>query len=216
MTEEPAEPANETGSIAEILRRHVETERDYANYWKFSLDRKLEERHIAACLLVYLEAREGWRGAKVTSSERDPPDCFGMTSDGATFGIEVTELVHQKTVERHQLRRNAERKRLPPPPKAADLWDMAIWTAEALRPALVQIVQEKDKPAIGGPLTPYLVAIVTDEGSVTTTLVTQAMSGIEIECLYLDGAYLLLSYHPSADEFPNRIPVVKLPVRRVA
>jgi hypothetical protein len=46
MTEEPAEPANEMESIAEILRRHVETERDYANYWKHSLDRKLEERHI--------------------------------------------------------------------------------------------------------------------------------------------------------------------------
>ena len=43
-------PANErpmdanTETVNEILRRHLATERDYASYWKFSLDRQLEER----------------------------------------------------------------------------------------------------------------------------------------------------------------------------
>ena len=199
-------------SVPDILRHHVKTERDYANYWKFSIDRKLEEQQIAACLLAYLEAFEDWTGAKVTSSERDPPDCYGTTDDGKIFGIEVTELVHQKTVERHQLRRNAEQKGHTPSPKAADRWDLAIWTAEALRPALIAIVQGKDKPAIGGPFAPYLVAIVTDEGSITPALVAEAMTGIEVECRHVDGAYLLLSYDPRAENFPNRIPVYRIPV----
>src|SRR5262249_17372831 len=149
---------------------------------------------------------EGWTGGKITSSDRDPPDCFGTTIDGVTFGIEVTELVHQKTVERHQLRHNAERKGLPPPPKAADRWDMALLTATTLQPALVAIIREKDKPAIGGPFARYLVAIVTDEGSVTPALVAKAIAGVEIDCQYIDGAYLLLSYDPDAEDFPNRIP----------
>ena len=126
MPNEPKPHDAEIESVTDILRRHIETERDYANYWKFCIDRRLEEQHIAACLLAYLEAFEGWTSAKVTSSDRDPPDCYGTTGDGKTFGIEVTELVHQETVERHQLRRNAERKGLPPSPKAADRWDMAM------------------------------------------------------------------------------------------
>lgn len=52
---------------------------------------------------------------------------------------------------------------------------MAIWTAEGLRPALAAIIQTKDKPALGGPFMPYLVAIVTDEGSITPALVEEAV-----------------------------------------
>ncbi|MGE0226224.1 MAG: hypothetical protein AB7S57_23350 [Acetobacteraceae bacterium] len=203
-------------SVTDILRRHKEIERDYANYWKFRIDRKLEEQHIAACLLAYLEAFEGWTGAKVASSDRDPPDCCGTTGDGKTFGIEVTELVRQKTVKRHQLRRNAEGRGLTPPAKAANRWDMAIWTAEALGSKLAAIIQAKDKPAIGGPFAPYLVAIVTDEGSVTPALVAEALTGFEIECRYIDSAYLLLSYDPRVEDFPNRIPVYKIPVSKVS
>jgi hypothetical protein len=89
-------------TVNEILRRHLATERDYASYWKFSRDRQLEERHVAACLLAHLQAAEGWIG--------DPPDCYGLACGVPRFGIEVSELVHQKTVERHELRRNAGRK----------------------------------------------------------------------------------------------------------
>ena len=148
MTGERADQDYDIKSVAEILHRHVDTERRYANYWKFSLDRKIEEQHIAVYLLDYLEAYEGWTGTKLASSERDPPDCFGVTSDGGLFGIEVTELVHRKTVERHQLRRNAERRGLPPSRKAATCSEVAIWTTAALRETLVAKIQEKDKPAI--------------------------------------------------------------------
>jgi hypothetical protein len=87
--------------VTDILRWHAATERDYANYWKFSQNRKLEEQHVAACLLAYLEAFEGWTSPRVVISERDPPDCYGTTGDGITFGIEVTELIDQKTAQRH-------------------------------------------------------------------------------------------------------------------
>ena len=62
---------------------------------------------------------------------------------------------------------------------------------------------------------PYLVAIVTDESSITPALVGETTEGLEIDCRYINGAYLLLSYDPRADDFPNRIPVMKLPVRKV-
>ena len=200
-------------SVTEVLRRHVETERAYASYWKFSLDRQLEEQHVAACLLAYLEAFEGWTGATVAVSEKDPPDCYGVVA-GEKFGIEVTELVHEETVAAHEVRRNAERKGSPPPPKAADAWDTAWWTAGALRVALTAIVERKDKPAIGGPFSPYLVAIFTDELTVTPELITQAMAGVTITSRHIDDAYVLLSYDPSSEGFPNRIPVYKIPVSK--
>ena len=213
MSEEREAPRADMESVAEILRRHVETERAYASYWKFSLDRQVEEQHVAACLIPYLEAFEGWAGATVAISEDDPPDCYGVAA-GKKFGIEVTELVHEKTVAAHQLRRNAERKGLLPPPKAADAWDTAQWTARALRAALTAIVEQKDKPAIGGPFSPYLVAIFTDELTVTPELVTEAMAGVTITSRHIDDAYLLLSYDPRAEESPNRIPVYKIPVSK--
>lgn len=200
-------------SVTEILRRHVETERAYASYWKFSLDRQLEEQHVAACLLAYLEAFEGWTGATVAISENDPPDCYGVVA-GEKFGIEVTELVHERTVAAHQLRRNAERKGLLPPPKAAEASDTAQWTASALRAALTTIVEQKDKPALGGPFSPYLVAIFTDELTVTPELIAEAMAGVTITSRHLDDAYLLLSYDPSAEGFPNQIPVYKIPMSK--
>jgi hypothetical protein len=39
MSEEREPPRADMESVAEILSRHVETERAYASYWKFSLDR---------------------------------------------------------------------------------------------------------------------------------------------------------------------------------
>ena len=52
MTGERADQDYDIKSVAEILHRHVDTEREYANYWKFSLDRKIEEQHIAAYYLT--------------------------------------------------------------------------------------------------------------------------------------------------------------------
>lgn len=203
-------------TVNEILRRHLATERDYASYWKFSLDRQLEERHVAACLLAYLEATVGWSGATVASNERDPPDCIGSADGRPRFGIEVSELVHRKTVERHELRRNAERKCSPVPAVAAEPGDVAIWTVPALQAALTGIVGVKDKPAIGGPFAPYLVAIFTDETTVTPLLVMEAIGTMTIPSHYIDAAYLLLSYDPGANTFPNRIPVFNLPVAKAA
>jgi hypothetical protein len=148
------------------------------------------------------------------SNDRDPPDCIGSADGRPRFGIEVSELVHRKTVERHELRRNAERKGVPVPDAAADPWDTAIWTALALRAALTGIVGVKDKPAIGGPFAPYFVAIFTDETTVTPQLVTEAIGTMTIPSRYIDAAYLLLSYDPGANTFPNRIPVFSLPVAK--
>ncbi len=105
---------------------------------------------------------------------------------------------------------------MPPAPKAADAWDTAQWTAGALRAKLTAIVEQKDKPAIGGPFSPYLVAIFTDELTVTPELVTEAMAGVTIISRHIDDAYLLLSYDPRAEEFPNRIPVYNIPVSKEA
>lgn len=201
-----------TETVNEVLRRHLAAERSYASYWKFSLDRQLEERPVAACLLAYLEATEGWRGATLASSERDPPDCHGSALGIDHFGVGVSELVHQKTVERHQLRRNAERKELPAPAAAAGAWDAASWTTDSLSAELSKIVTTKDKPPIGGPFVPYIVAIFTDETTVTPQLVTAAIGTRTIPARYVDAAYLLLSYDPGAGTFPNHIPVFKLPV----
>ena len=75
-------------------------------------------------------------------------------------------------------------------------------------------MEQNDKPAIGGPFSPYLVAIFTDELTVTPELVTEAMAGVTITSRHIDDAYLLLSYDPRAEEFPNRIPVYKIPVSK--
>jgi hypothetical protein len=207
----------EEESVAEILRRHVETERVYASYWRFSPNRDLEELHVAAHLLAYLEVFEGWTDPKVSHSEprRDPPDCYGARADGGRFGIEVTEFVHRNTAERHELRRHAERRRQRPKPGAADAGEVADWTAPALAKELARLVSEKDKSPVEGPFNPYLVAIFTDETMLTEQLVKEVIDGVRFESNYLDGAYLLLSYDPRCENLPNRIPIFKLPVVKV-
>ena len=175
-------------TVNEIFRRHLATERVYASYWKFSLDRQLEERHVAACLLAYLEATEGWSGATVFSNNRDPPDCIGSADGRPRFGIGVIKLVHRKTVECHELWRNTERKGVPVKAAAAEPWDTAIWTAQALQAALTGIVGVKEMPAIGGPFAPYFVAIFSDETTVTPQVVMEAICTMTIPSHHTDAA----------------------------
>lgn len=198
--------------VHQCWRTEIENERGYAAHWKSS-DPQMEELEVANCLLGYLKTVEDWAGATLATNERDPPDCIGWVA-GQKFGIEMTELVHQPMVEAHQVRRKAEKGDVPASARPAFPGDIAEWTTSSLQKKLASIVRVKDKAAADGPFSPYMVAIYTDEPMVTPELVKEALATLAAETNHIDRAYLLLSQHPRAEDFPNHIPVFRLPLMK--
>jgi hypothetical protein len=86
---------------AAILAAH-ERRRAYADFWPSGFDRSASETEIARILAQFLSSH-GLAVSKLRhrGEGNDPPDCELELVSGELIGIEITELVDQKTVERH-------------------------------------------------------------------------------------------------------------------
>ncbi len=66
----------------------------------------------------------------------------------------------------------------------------------------------KDVAAAGGPLDLYLVALHTDEMTITTAVAEEATRGLRVAARHMDAAFLVMSYHPGeGTAFPGGYPV---------
>lgn len=107
MAKKKKDPIGLTDYLSAIANRDR-----YAGFFKGlpREDQQVEERHIAEILFP---------DAQSVESIQDPPD-VRVTTRNRVIGVEVTELVDQKMVEQHMLRRAVEQK-LGLTPK--DAWD---------------------------------------------------------------------------------------------
>lgn len=125
----------------------------------------------------------------VSRGNQDPPDCEGKL-DGLWSAIEVTELVHQPTLERSikaQLQRAAGRE--PEEPEA-----YFAWQRNDLIAAIQERIDTKDAVTLkGGPYERYVLVMHTDELVLTSEAVGQFLQGATFNCHHITDAILGLS-----------------------
>jgi hypothetical protein len=151
----------------------------------------------AGMTVVDLQSRE---------AEQDPPDCEA-TVDGKWTGVEVTELVCEKTLAR-SLKAQRERAagKEPKKPEAYRVWEKSDFVNE-----LQNQITRKDKATLkGGPYEQYILVIHTDEYLLDVDHVSRFLEGTNFYAEMITHVLLGLSYDPSV----KRCPIFCLPLRK--
>ncbi len=115
-------------------------------------------------------------------------------------GIEVTELVHRKTLERSikALRERAAGKE----PQQSEAY--FAWQREDFLSAIGDQLAAKDKARLkGGPYDRYILVIHTDETFLDRTRVEQFLAGAAFTTAMVTDAIVGLSYDPSVQCCPT-------------
>ena len=177
--------------------------RGYADYWHYS-DGPIAEVGVANILADHLTHTEGRSWKSLESLKDDPPDVLLVSTSLHRVGVEVTELVDQKTLERHL--------------GASGLKDWAVWTSDTVAHRIVQLIEQKDRKlaARTGQFDEVFVAVFTDEPMITVELAQQALLNVSVSVANIQRAFLILSYHPefNKNQFPQGIPVFSVQLRR--
>ncbi|MDO8401691.1 MAG: hypothetical protein Q7T45_28170 [Bradyrhizobium sp.] len=136
----------------------------------------------------------------------DPPDCEAMV-DGQWSGIEITELVDQKTLER-SLKALKQRAIGKEPERPEGYF---VWGAVDLISRLQEHIDLKDNARLkGGPYERYILLIHSDEMFLDRESVSRFLTGATFRARMISDAFLGLSYHPGDENFPGRCPVFRL------
>jgi hypothetical protein len=183
-------------SLAGIIKANV---RGWNSYWSWK-DKPVAECGAARDVLA--AAGIAFEGL---AQGQDPPDCEAVV-DGPLAGIEVTELVHQKTLERSlKAQRERAEGREPQKPEAYFVWDRD----ELLR-ALQSRISAKDVEPKGGPYSRYILVIHTDEMFLEAAKVEHWLTDATFPTKRITDVLLGLSYDPGR----GCCPVFKLRVCR--
>jgi hypothetical protein len=126
---------DEDAEILRLMREAIHKSRGYASYWEWKLDKQQPELHAARVLSRFLFRDQDYSVSSVTN---DPPDAVVQLGT-RRYGIEVTEIVDQKAVERA-----SKRKKQGLPVE----YDWANWNSEPYE-ALEQGLVTKDKKTGG-------------------------------------------------------------------
>jgi hypothetical protein len=135
----------------------------------------------------------------------DPPDCEGRL-DGKWSGVEVTELVHRKTLERSikALKQRAAGHE-PEQPEA-----YFVWERDDLIAAIQALIDGKDVAKVkGGPYERYVLVIYTDEFFLSQEAVRKYLEGTTFRCQLITDVIIGLSHEPGFG-----IPTFRLEVTR--
>jgi hypothetical protein len=194
-TEEESDPWD---LIAENLR-------PWNSYWTWR-DKPIGERGAAQEIL----REAGCKVDGLISREvgLDPPDCEAIV-DGRWTGIEVTELVHRKTLERSlkALKQRAIGKE-PERPEA-----YFIWNKDNLVSELQGHLNLKDRAKLkGGPYERYILVIYSDEMFLDQESVSRFLKEAIFRTDMITDAFLGLSYHSSPDGSHGSCPVFRQPL----
>ena len=180
--------------------------RGYADYWEWPLDKRQVEIGVATVVRNFLLALGKPVSGKLTSVSADPPDVLLLTNDGKRIGIEVTELVDQKAVERHHRRMRQGQ---------PILYDWGTWTDRSVADALEQIVSRKDDKLSAVNDNAYdelILGICTDEAFIDEGLAKRAVELCRPQAGHIDRAFLVLGYQPQSNltMYPDGCPVFSL------
>jgi hypothetical protein len=193
-----------------IMKNAAAKSRGYANYWTWPLDPQLAELDVASKLSRYIAKQQPAMNGNVKALPvgQDPPDTVLTTANANSVGIEVTELVHPAAIKEYL---KAKRESDEP------CYVHTNWTPLLIAEAISERIKSKDIKLNG--IKPnyhkMILAICTDEPMIYETAAVEAIELIDVECSNIDECYLLLSYHPNADEglYPDKCPVFAINVR---
>ena len=168
--------------------------RPWNSFWSWR-DKPIGEQGVAR----EITAAAGLKVEDLVSREnRDPPDCEA-TVDGRWTGIEVTELVHQKTLER-SLKALKERAAGNEPYRPEAYFN---WEKDDLISILQAQIDQKDKAQLkGGPYERYILVIHTDELFLQSETVERFLAGTVFRASMITDAILGLSYEPKLGRCP--------------
>lgn len=186
------------------LRALIEANvRPWNSFWAWR-DKPIGERGAASQILQ----QAGVQVVDLVSrpAEHDPPDCEGLL-DGQWSGVEVTELVHEKTLAR-SIKALKERAagREPEQPEAYFVWDR-----DQLLIALQRLIDAKDVAKLkGGPYDRYVLVIHSNEFFLDSTLVSQSLQSATFRAQLITDVFVGLSYEPGSGPDGGKCPVFRL------
>lgn len=181
--------------IEAALVEALEKSRPWQGFWTGGADRAVAERVNAKLVLEVVGHQV--RDLRSRVGGEDPPDCEGWV-DGRWCGIEVTELVDQKTLKASLKGRE----------------QFLMWTERQLIDALQDRIRRKDKTWKGGPYERRFLVILTDEFALTSDVVHRHLQDAAFQAELLTDLLLGLSYEPSPNpsDKPGTYPVFRLPL----
>jgi hypothetical protein len=196
--------SDDSGEENERLRALIEANvRPGNSFWAWR-DKPIGERGAASQILQ----QAGVEVVDLVSRPvgDDPPDCEGML-DGQWSGVEVTELVHEKTLKRSI---KAFKERAvgcePEQPEAYFMWDRDTLLIEVQR-----LIDAKDVARLkGGPYDRYVLVIHSDEFLLNSTFVSQALQGATFRANLITDVFIGLSYEPRIGPDGGQCPVFRL------
>lgn len=178
------------------FRGILENVREWNGFWTWR-DKSIAERGAATQIL----SGGGLHVSDLVARPAglDPPDCEGVV-DGQWSGVEVTELVHEKTL-RRSIKALKERAKGGDPDSPEAYFR---WTRADLLKALQALIKVKDGASLkGGPYERYILVIHSDEYLLHATQVEQFLSGATFSASGLiTDVFLGLSYEPELQRCP--------------
>lgn len=167
--------------------------RPWIGYWTWR-DKPVGERGAASEILQ----QAGIQVAGLVSRRNDPPDCEGML-DRQWSAVEVTELVHRKTLER-SLKALRERADGHEPEKPGAYF---VWNRTDLLRAIQERIEVKDAVRYkDGPYDRYVLVIHTDEFFLDSATVRQFLKGATFRARLINDVIVGLSYEPASGACP--------------
>jgi hypothetical protein len=170
--------------------------RRFQNYWFWKAKPTMERFATEEVL-----RQAGISFTCLKSRDEDPPDCEAIV-DGHLVAIEVTEFIHQRTLEK-------------------SLKDQtkyyALWTQDLFVTKLNEIIHKKDNSNLkGGPYTRFIVLILSDETALYSSEVASWLQEISFETQQITDAFFVLSYEPSDRPEGGNCPTFRLNIRPAA
>ncbi|HEV7590995.1 MAG TPA: hypothetical protein VGO40_22985 [Longimicrobium sp.] len=183
--------------VIEALKQKERASRGYAD-WDAWADSATRDLGIGQDFATALQQQHGIQLGTLSPVPRgsDPPDL--LTNDG--IGIELTELVDEKEIQRALRIKRGQTDRLP----------YRDWSSLELRDALARRIREKDKTLIKQPASvkEFWLVIHTDEPALVPAGVAASLSEwVPMDCQQISRCYLLMSYFPEYGR-----PVFPIPV----
>jgi hypothetical protein len=138
--------------------------------------------------------------------DQDPPDCEVLIG-GIRTGIEVTELLHQRSLE----------KSIKAIKTGKGFLRYHDWSREDFLGLLRERIEEKDNPSDlkDGPYESYFLVIWTGEMYLTKDVIEGFLEGVSFQCSLITDAFISLDYQPLSDDpYPAiRLKIIKKPHR---
>jgi hypothetical protein len=177
------------------IKEAIKKSRGYADSFKWSPDRNLEEYYIVKLFCESL-AKKGQPFIDISSiisrgRGNDPPDCEGNDLNGNLIGIEVTELVDSEAIITF---------------KKNQVYEWTEWDKTKLINSIENRLDAKNIPGRikGGPYKSYIIIIYTDEPVLNADYTKDLLKGYRFAKRNLiDRAFLFIFYDPIYKTYPS-------------